>query len=125
MRSPDFHPFRVITFLIFPHRVQTSGPFPQWRFEVAMIDRSIQDASLLIHPAVYRIRVHGRLSTDWSERLRGMTLSTVAEGKKTFTEINGRLPDQAALMGVLDDLYSHAIPVIRVECISVDPQKKA
>jgi len=89
-----------------------------------MIDRPIQDCFLLIHPAVYRIRVPGRLSPDWSERLRGMALSTVEEGKKTFTEINGRLPDQAALMGVLDELYSHAIPVMRVECISVDPQKE-
>jgi hypothetical protein len=53
-----------------------------------------------------------------------MALSTVEEGKKTFTEINGRLPDQAALMGVLDELYRHAIPVMRVECISVDPQKE-
>jgi hypothetical protein len=90
-----------------------------------MIDRSIQDCFLLTHPAVYRIRVAGRLSPDWSERLRGMALSTVEEGKNTFTEIAGRLPDQAALMGVLDEIYSHAIPVIRVECMSVDPQKEA
>jgi len=91
---------------------------------VAMIDLSIEDCFLLIHPAVYRIRVAGRLSPDWSERLRGMALSTVEEGNKTFTEIEGRLPDQAALMGVLDEIYSNVIPMIHVECISVDPRKE-
>ena len=89
-----------------------------------MIDRSIQDCFLLIHPAVYRIRVPGRLNPDWSEQLRGMALSTVEEGNKTYTEIRGRLPDQAALMGLLDELQGHAIPLIRVECISDDPQKE-
>jgi RimJ/RimL family protein N-acetyltransferase len=53
-----------------------------------------------------------------------MELSTVEEGNTTFTEIKGRLPDQAALMGVLDELYNYAIPVIFMECIGVGPYKK-
>jgi hypothetical protein len=53
-----------------------------------------------------------------------MEVFTVEEGEEIVTEIRGQLPDQAALMGVLDELYNCAIPVISMECISVDPHKK-
>ena len=89
-----------------------------------MIERSVQDYFLMTHAAVYRIRVFGRLNPDWSKRLRGMEVFTVEEGEAIVTEIRGQLPDQAALMGVLDELYNCAIPVISVECIRVDPYKK-
>ena len=88
-----------------------------------MIDRSIQDGFLMTDPAVYRIRALGRLNPNWSERLRGMALFTVEEGNEIITEIRGQLPDQAALMGVLDELYNSAIPVISMECISIDSYK--
>jgi hypothetical protein len=88
-----------------------------------MIDRSIQDCFLVTHPAVYRIRVIGRLNPDWSTRLRGMALFTVEEREAVVTEIRGQLPDQAALMGVLDALYNSSIPLISMECISFDPHK--
>jgi hypothetical protein len=89
-----------------------------------MIDRSTQDCFLMTRPAVYRIRVFGRLNPNWSTQLRGMEVFTVEEGEAIVTEIRGQLPDQAALMGVLDELYNCAIPVISMECISVDPHKK-
>ena len=88
-----------------------------------MIDRSIQDCFLMIHPAVYRIRVLGRLNPNWSERLRGMALFTVEEGNAIITEIRGKLPDQAALMGVLDELHNSAIPLISLECMRIDSYK--
>ena len=91
---------------------------------MTMIDRFIQNSFLMAHPASYRIRVVGRLNPVWSNRLRGMALFTVEEGEAVITEILGQLPDQAALMGVLDELYNSAIPVISMECISVDPHKK-
>jgi hypothetical protein len=52
-----------------------------------------------------------------------MALLTVEEGNEIITEIRGQLPDQAALMGVLDELYNCAIPVISMECISIDSYK--
>jgi hypothetical protein len=88
---------------------------------MTMIDRFIQDSSLMTHPALYRIRVFGRLNPNWSERIRGMALFTVEESNPIITEIRGQLPDQAALMGVLDELYSCGIPVISMECVGVDP----
>ena len=85
-----------------------------------MNDRSIQNGSLMTNPAVYRIRVLGRLNPNWSEQLKGMAFFTVEEGDVIITEIRGQLPDQAALMGVLDELYNCAIPLISLECMRVN-----
>jgi hypothetical protein len=52
-----------------------------------------------------------------------MALFTVEEREAVVTEIRGQLPDQAALMGVLDELYNSSIPLISMECISFDPHK--
>ena len=75
--------------------------------------------SLLVRPAVYRIRVHGRLASRWSARLGGMSIAIRDEpGQPTITEITGLLPDQAALLGVLNQLYLHLVPLLSVECLS-------
>jgi len=73
-------------------------------------------------PAIYRIRVHGRIDPAWSDVLQGMTMTVIhVPEQPTVTELCGRLPDQAALMGVLQHLYNCLIPVISVACMSVDP----
>jgi hypothetical protein len=75
--------------------------------------------SLLVRPAVYRIRVDGRLDTRWSARLSGMTIAIwEAPGQPAITEITGPLLDQAALLGVLNQLYLHLVPLRSVECLS-------
>ena len=58
-------------------------------------------------PATYRIRVQGRLEPEWSKHLGGMTV-VVWEGPNggCFAELTGPLADEAALMGVLEHLYS-------------------
>jgi hypothetical protein len=87
-----------------------------------MIDESISKCLLISHTAVYQIRVRGRLSPDWSERLQGMSVSFVeGKGHGTITELSGLLPDQAALMGVLDHLYNCGIPLLSMECVSAEP----
>ena len=84
-----------------------------------MIDQSISHGHLRSHPAFYRIRVSKRLSPDWSEWLQGMEVSVVEEGGQgTVTELSGFLPDQAALMGVLDHLYNLGIPLLSMECVT-------
>jgi len=76
------------------------------------------DVPLMSRPAVYRIRVPGRLDPSWSECLQGMAVATVeADGHATVTELSGELADQAALMGVLEQLYNCGIAVISVECL--------
>ena len=56
---------------------------------------------------------------------QGMTVTVVrAQDQSTVTELCGQLPDQAALMGVLERLHSFAIPVISVACMGVDSLDK-
>ena len=49
----------------------------------------------------YQIRVQGRLDNDWSDWLRGMTV-TFEGGVTTLT---GPVADQAALRGILCKLW--------------------
>ena len=66
----------------------------------------------------YRIRVGARLGPEWSARLAGLTL-VVQEpaGRPVATDITGPLPDQAALMGILHQLYNAGATLLTVECL--------
>jgi len=67
-------------------------------------------------PATYRICIRGNLPKRWSDRLGGMTISTIDRaGEGPVTELSGRLPDQAALSGVLNTLYNLHFPLLLVE----------
>ena len=52
--------------------------------------------------ATYRITVQGIVPENWVNRLGGLQ---IAEVSSTQTTLEGWLPDQAALKGVLDTLY--------------------
>jgi len=92
--------------------------------KVAMTETSISKGFLISHPAVYRIRVLGRMDPKWSGYLQGMTVSVFeAKEQEVFTELLGRLADQAALMGVLQLLYNRNIPLFSVECVSARIEK--
>lgn len=81
--------------------------------------------AIICRPAVYRIRVPGRLAPAWRDCFHGMTISVIeAESRPTVTEITGKLPDQAALMGILQRLYSCLIPLLSVECIEAGGVEK-
>ncbi|MFC1881407.1 hypothetical protein ACFL2S_07925 [Thermodesulfobacteriota bacterium] len=76
--------------------------------------------SLMARPAVYRIRITGRMDQKCSDWLQGMTISTVEEeGRTAYSELIGSLPDQAALMGVLQQLNNCSISVISMECLGI------
>jgi len=76
--------------------------------------------SLMALPAVYRIRITGRMDPKCSDWLQGMTISTVEEeGRTAYSELIGSLPDQAALMGVLQQLNNCSITVTSMECLSI------
>ena len=86
------------------------------------MDEATQLHRLFLQPAIYRIRVCGRLDPQWSERLSGMTLTVKEEeGGLVTTELTGRLPDQAALMGVLQQLYLILAPLISMEYVRTCP----
>jgi hypothetical protein len=70
--------------------------------------------------AKYQIRVQGRLDAQWAARLGDMTLA-VHEGQPVITDLTGWIADQAALMGVLEQLYALGVTVVSVERLKQDP----
>lgn len=69
-------------------------------------------------PAVYRIRVRGRVPSRWLDHFEGMAVSTTPPGEEpVMTTLQGELPDQAALMGVLVGLYDLRFHLESVECL--------
>ena len=63
----------------------------------------------------YEIRIEGHIGNRWSEWFAGLTLSYPQNGE---TLLCGRLPDQAALHGILmkiRDLHLVLISVNRIE----------
>jgi hypothetical protein len=66
-------------------------------------------------PATYRIVIQGMVSEDWHRRLGGMDVITSSpEPDEPRATLQGRLPDQAALHGLLDTLYALHLPILEV-----------
>ena len=65
-------------------------------------------------PADYRITVQGVVPESWLDRLGGLRIAATANGKTT---LEGPLPDQAALKGVLDTLYDLRLSLEKVTCL--------
>ena len=75
-------------------------------------------------PTVYQITVSGRLEPDWSEYLGGLAIMTKEYGEQIITTLYGELIDQAALMGVLNNLYGLGFLILTVEHQSVTNKEK-
>ena len=70
--------------------------------------------------ATYRICGQGHLDKKWSDYLQGMSISNVYdENQNPVVTLTGQILDQAALMGVLNALYDHHLPILSVECMSI------
>jgi len=65
--------------------------------------------------AFYKIEVIGKIPIDYFDRFSGMSLKHIDDGEKTITILTGRLPDQAALSGVMTGLYDIHMSVLSVE----------
>lgn len=68
-------------------------------------------------PSIYAIHIFGRLDKSWADRLGGLTVSYIEEDEKEnrpVTVLEGCLPDQAALFGVLNTLYNLRFPLLFV-----------
>ena len=67
-------------------------------------------------PGIYRIEVQGSLDANWSDRLGGMKITKEKQKEGTWvTTLFGRLPDQAALLGVQTALYELHLPLLSME----------
>ena len=70
-------------------------------------------------PALYQIRLRGRLPLTWSDPVTAMAIEvTTAAGEEPVTVLQGEVMDQAALRGLLNQIYSlqmTILSVVRVE----------
>ena len=65
-------------------------------------------------PKMYRIRVKGNLNCRWADWFDGLAITSE---KNDETVLMGRLPDQAALHGVLNKIRDLGLPLLLVECV--------
>jgi hypothetical protein len=73
----------------------------------------------LFDPATYRICVQGKISPSWSVDFTTMALSyTDPDGLAPCTILEGRVLDQAALIGLITQLYSLGLPLVLVQHIA-------
>lgn len=74
----------------------------------------------LDEPAVYEIRVQGRVGDRWAEWFNGLTVTHQGSeppnepGQVVTTTFKGTVADQAALLGLLQKLYTLRHPLLLV-----------
>ena len=66
-------------------------------------------------PAIYQIKVLGKVPQSWSERLSGMNISYKEKKTGLETTLIGKLSDQAQLSGLLHALHNIHMSVLSVE----------
>ncbi len=66
---------------------------------------------------LYEIRVCGRLPETWLDVFADMQIEVVEEESGPVTILRGRLPDQAALHGTLQNLYGLGLGLVKVSII--------
>lgn len=73
----------------------------------------------LERPAVYRIEVQGALDASWENTFGQLHVEHGLDGHGVvITTLMGEVPDQAALVGVLNLAYSLGMPLLSVDCLS-------
>ena len=69
-------------------------------------------------PATYRIRVTGHIEDSLAGRLGGMVITRAfTSDSRPITILVGHMADQAALSGVLNELYELHLPLLTVESL--------
>ncbi len=75
----------------------------------------------LDRPAVYQIKVQGRLNDGWSAWFDDMsiTVETVENGDDhtAITTLTGAVVDQVALHGLLSRVRDLGLPLLLVQCV--------
>ncbi|MGL4651359.1 MAG: hypothetical protein ACRC1H_18280 [Caldilineaceae bacterium] len=68
-------------------------------------------------PLRFRIRFGGTLSAHWFATMQDVTLSATRIGEMTETTITGEVPDDAALIGIVNMLYELGCGLISLETL--------
>jgi hypothetical protein len=85
-----------------------------------MATRKGKQQLTLDRPATYQITVPGHLDESWTEWNGKMTVRVVYEGEGPPVTILTGVVDQAALHGLLRQLYGLGLPLISVLCLEQD-----
>ncbi len=64
---------------------------------------------------IYEIQVQGLISQYWRGHFDGLTITVGGEDGWAITTLTGLVPDQAALQGLLQKLYSLGLVLLKVE----------
>ena len=68
----------------------------------------------MAQPWIYHIQVQGRISERWAYWFDDMTVSHQDQAGTTTTCLTGAVTDQAALLGLLQKLYTLGLPLLLV-----------
>jgi hypothetical protein len=69
--------------------------------------------------ATYVIRVQGCLEEVWSDRLANMTITMdLSDQQIPVSLLQGRIRDQAELVGVVNGLYQMRVPILSMEMVN-------
>ena len=72
----------------------------------------------MFDPAVFGIRITGKLSESWSEYFGAQSISVEEDEAGLCTTLLISEPvDQAALIGMINHLYGLGLPLVSVECV--------
>ena len=72
----------------------------------------------MFEPAVFIIRIEGRLGESWSEYFGAQSISVdVDEAGRCTTALVSEPVDQAALVGMINRLNGLGLPLMSVECL--------
>jgi hypothetical protein len=72
----------------------------------------------MFDPAVFSIRINGKLSESWREYFGAQSMSVeVDEAGVSTTTLISEPVDQAALVGMINHLNGLGLPVVSVECV--------
>ncbi len=73
----------------------------------------------LYDPATYRICVQGKIAPTWSADFTTMAISYLdPDGLASCTILEGRVLDQAQLIGLITQLYGLGLPLVSVQHIA-------
>jgi len=80
----------------------------------------------MVNETTYQIEVEGRISERWAHWFEDLAI-TVYEGEETpaVTTLIGPVADQAALLGLLQKLYTLGLTLLVVRRMEVDRQDRA
>ena len=68
----------------------------------------------------YQIRVQGQISERWAHRFQEMTIHLDQDTDSAETTmLSGPVPDQAALLGLLQTLYALGLPLLSVQRVEL------